>query len=109
MPFRPKRTIRSRSSRASQSIGGHRFEGLLPPVVSAPTFSIRRRASRLIPLDDYVHDGIMTESQGGLITQAISRRLNIVVAGGRQRQDDTRQCRHRRDRAPVTRTSLGDP
>lgn len=63
-------------------IGGHRFEGLLPPVVSAPTFSIRRRASRLIPLDDYVEDGIMTESQAGLITHAISRRLNIVVAGG---------------------------
>lgn len=63
-------------------IGGHRFEGLLPPVVSAPTFSIRRRASRLIPLDDYVDDGIMTESQAGLITHAISRRLNIVVAGG---------------------------
>jgi P-type conjugative transfer ATPase TrbB len=63
-------------------IGGHRFEGLLPPVVSAPTFSIRRRASRLIPLDDYVDDGIMTESQAGLIADAISRRLNIVVAGG---------------------------
>lgn len=63
-------------------IGGHRFEGLLPPVVSAPTFSIRRRASRLIPLDDYVDDGIMTERQAGLITHAISRRLNIVVAGG---------------------------
>jgi type IV secretion system protein VirB11 len=63
-------------------IGGHRFEGLLPPVVSAPTFSIRRRASRLIPLGDYVDDGIMTESQAGLITHAISRRLNIVVAGG---------------------------
>ncbi|MHB1101816.1 MAG: P-type conjugative transfer ATPase TrbB [Devosia sp.] len=63
-------------------IGGHRFEGLLPPVVSAPTFSIRRRASRLIPLDDYVDDGIMTETQAGLITEAISRRLNIVVAGG---------------------------
>jgi len=63
-------------------IGGHRFEGLLPPVVSAPTFSIRRRASRLIPLDDYVEDGIMTESQAGLIANAISKRLNIVVAGG---------------------------
>ena len=63
-------------------IGGHRFEGLLPPVVSAPTFSIRRRASRLIPLDDYVDDGIMTESQAEFITHAISRRLNIVVAGG---------------------------
>ena len=35
-------------------IGGHRFEGILPPVVSGPTFTIRRRASRLIPLDDYV-------------------------------------------------------
>lgn len=63
-------------------IGGHRFEGLLPPVVSAPTFSIRRRASRLIPLDDYIDDGIMTESQAELIIHAISRRLNIVVAGG---------------------------
>lgn len=63
-------------------IGGHRFEGLLPPVVSAPTFSIRRRASRLIPLEDYVDDGIMTESQAGLIADAILRRLNIVVAGG---------------------------
>ena len=63
-------------------IGGHRFEGLLPPVVSAPTFSIRRRASRLIPLNDYVDDGIMTQSQADLIIHAISRRLNIVVAGG---------------------------
>ena len=63
-------------------IGGHRFEGLLPPVVSAPTFSIRRRASRLIPLADYVDDGIMTQSQAELISDAIARRLNIVVAGG---------------------------
>lgn len=63
-------------------IGGHRFEGLLPPVVSAPTFSIRRRASQLIPLADYVDDGIMTQSQAELISDAIARRLNIVVAGG---------------------------
>ncbi|URK86326.1 P-type conjugative transfer ATPase TrbB (plasmid) [Rhizobium sp. RCAM05350] len=35
-------------------IGGHRFEGLLPPVVAKPAFTIRRRASRLIPLEDYV-------------------------------------------------------
>lgn len=63
-------------------IGGHRFEGLLPPVVVAPTFSIRRRASRLIPLDDYVEDGIMTEGQAGLIRTAIAARMNIVVAGG---------------------------
>lgn len=27
-------------------IGGHHFEGLLPPVVAKPAFTIRRRASR---------------------------------------------------------------
>lgn len=63
-------------------IGGHRFEGLLPPVVTAPTFSIRRRASRLIPLDDYVEDRIMTEGQAELIRTAVAARMNIVVAGG---------------------------
>ncbi len=63
-------------------IGGHRFEGLLPPVVSRPAFSIRRRASRLIPLEDYVRDGVMTEAQVGKIRSAISSRLNIVISGG---------------------------
>ncbi|RUV70737.1 P-type conjugative transfer ATPase TrbB [Mesorhizobium sp.] len=63
-------------------IGGHRFEGLLPPVVAAPTFTIRRRASRLIPLDDYVAAKIMTEHQASLIRNAITSRMNIVIAGG---------------------------
>jgi len=63
-------------------IGGHRFEGLLPPVVSAPSFTIRRRASRLIPLADYVSSGVMTKLQASIIRQAIAERLNIVVSGG---------------------------
>ena len=63
-------------------IGGHRFEGLLPPVVSRPAFSIRRRASRLIPLEEYVRNGVMTEAQVGKIRSAISSRLNIVISGG---------------------------
>ncbi|SDK33584.1 type IV secretion system protein VirB11 [Agrobacterium fabrum] len=63
-------------------IGGHRFEGLLPPVVSAPSFSIRRRASRLIPLDDYVTGKMMTSHQASVIRNAIKSRLNIVVSGG---------------------------
>lgn len=63
-------------------IGGHRFEGLLPPVVASPTFTIRRRASRLIPLDDYVADKVMTEAQAAVIRSAIANRLNIVIAGG---------------------------
>ncbi|WP_454858638.1 P-type conjugative transfer ATPase TrbB [Rhizobium binxianense] len=63
-------------------IGGHRFEGLLPPVVASPTFTIRRRASRLIPLDDYVRSKVMTERQACVIRSAISSRLNIVISGG---------------------------
>ncbi|MQB46059.1 P-type conjugative transfer ATPase TrbB [Rhizobium sp. ICMP 5592] len=63
-------------------IGGHRFEGLLPPVVAKPAFTIRRRASRLIPLEDYVRTGVMTDYQASTIRSAISARLNIVISGG---------------------------
>lgn len=63
-------------------IGGHRFEGLLPPVVAGPSFTIRRRASRLIPLDDYVKARVITASEARFIRSAISARLNIVVSGG---------------------------
>ncbi|NSY46769.1 P-type conjugative transfer ATPase TrbB [Agrobacterium tumefaciens] len=63
-------------------IGGHRFEGLLPPVVSGPSFTIRRRASRLIPLDDYVKHKIMTAAQVSVLRSAIASRMNIVVSGG---------------------------
>jgi type IV secretion system protein VirB11 len=63
-------------------IGGHRFEGLLPPVVSSPAFTIRRRASRLIPLDDYVAAKVMTEAQASAIRSAIDARMNIVISGG---------------------------
>ncbi|WP_037469880.1 ATPase, T2SS/T4P/T4SS family, partial [Sinorhizobium fredii] len=57
-------------------------EGLLPPVVAKPAFTIRRRASRLIPLEDYVRTGVMTEYQASTIRSAISARLNIVISGG---------------------------
>ena len=63
-------------------IGGHRFEGLLPPVVSGPAFTIRRRASRLIPLSDYVSSKVVTEAQASAIRSAIDARMNIVICGG---------------------------
>lgn len=63
-------------------IGGHRFEGLLPPIVTKPAFTIRRRASRLIPLDDYVRTGVMTQIQAGIIRSALEARLNIIISGG---------------------------
>jgi type IV secretion system protein VirB11 len=63
-------------------IGGHRFEGLLSPVVAAPVFTIRKRATRLFPLDSYVRDRIMTEYQASVIRSAVENRMNIIVSGG---------------------------
>ncbi|MCW0021381.1 P-type conjugative transfer ATPase TrbB [Rhizobium sp. BT-226] len=63
-------------------IGGHRFEGLLPPIVAGPSFTIRRRASRLIPLDDYVTAKILSRNQAAVIRNAAQSRLNIIIAGG---------------------------
>ena len=63
-------------------LGGHRFEGILPPAAPAPMFTIRKRASMLIRLDQYVADGIMTPEQVDVIRNSIVDRLNIVVSGG---------------------------
>lgn len=61
---------------------GERFLGVLPPVVRAPSFAIRKRALRILSLSDYVADGILTEAQAAFLRQAVRERQNIVVAGG---------------------------
>jgi hypothetical protein len=48
---------------------GERFEGLLPPVVAAPAFAIRKPAVAVFTLSDYV-------------AAAVADRRNILVAGG---------------------------
>jgi type IV secretion system protein TrbB len=63
-------------------LDGHRFEGLLPPVVSKPVFTIRKKASLLIGLDAYVADGIMSQMQAAIIRDAVAGRKNIIVSGG---------------------------
>jgi type IV secretion system protein VirB11 len=61
---------------------GERFEGLLPPVVAAPTFSIRKPAVAVFTLDDYVAAGILTSGQADALGRAVATRKNILVAGG---------------------------
>lgn len=63
-------------------IGGHRFEGLLPPIVSKPSFTIRKKASLLIEFGKYVEDGVMTKAQASVIRNAVLHRKNILVSGG---------------------------
>ena len=61
---------------------GERFEGLLPPVVIAPAFAIRKPAIAVFTLDDYVAAGIMAETQAETLRKAVRERRNILVAGG---------------------------
>ncbi len=61
---------------------GERFEGLLPPVVMAATFAIRKPAVAVFTLGDYVATGIMTEPQADVLRLAVEKRKNILVAGG---------------------------
>ena len=61
---------------------GERFEGVLPPVSLAPCFSIRKPASRVYTLTDYVNDGIMPAETARLLSLAVVERANILVAGG---------------------------
>lgn len=61
---------------------GERFEGLLPPVVTAPCFAIRKPAVAVFTLADYVAAGIMTETQAALLREGVAARANILVAGG---------------------------
>ena len=62
---------------------GERFEGLLPPVVAAPAFAIRKPAVAVFTLDDYVAAGIMTLGQASALKVEVEARKNILVAGGR--------------------------
>ena len=61
---------------------GERFEGLVPPVVAAPCFAIRRPAVAVFTLGDYVEAGIMSGGQAELLRVAVRERKNILVAGG---------------------------
>ena len=76
--------VHARSPRVSAELpeGGERFEGLLPPIVAAPAFAIRKPAVAVFTLDDYVTAGIMSEPQADTLRQAVPARANILVAGG---------------------------
>ena len=50
---------------------GERFEGLLPPVVAAPAFAIRKPAVAVFTLEDYVASGTMTASQATALKGAV--------------------------------------
>ena len=66
---------------AELPVTGERFEGLLPPVVAAPCFAIRKPAIAVFTLEDYVRAGTMTKEAATALREAVAARANILVAG----------------------------
>ncbi len=63
-------------------LDGSRFAGQLPPIVSSPTFAIRKKALSVFTLDEYVESGIMTNEQCEVIKETVLNHRNILVTGG---------------------------
>ena len=63
-------------------LAGERFEGLLPPVATAPCFAIRKPAAKIYTLDDYVADRIVMPVQADALRKAVRDRCNLLIAGG---------------------------
>lgn len=59
-----------------------RFEGVFPPLTTAPSFSLRKRACRVFTLPEYQKDGSIQTDGVNIIEQGIAARKNIVVVGG---------------------------
>jgi len=59
-----------------------RFQGLLPPVVDAPSFSIRKHAKQVFSLEDYLKNSSLTEEQYSVLLNAVIDRKNIIISGG---------------------------
>ena len=60
---------------------GYRFEGLLPPAVESPVFSIRFHGLTSPSLSDYAERGVLCINHKSVLKRAIKNKLNILVAG----------------------------
>lgn len=60
---------------------GERFQGFLPPVARQPWFTIRKPAIQVFTLADYVQDGICTQAQADVLTEAVLAKKNIMIVG----------------------------
>ena len=58
-----------------------RFEGLMPPIVEAPSIALRKPAQVLYTLADYVRDGIIKASWATVLSDAIANKQSVAIAG----------------------------
>lgn len=61
---------------------GSRFLGKIPPSVSSPSFTIRKKAIKIFTLTDYLKEKIITQNQKTIIEESIKTKKNILIVGG---------------------------
>ena len=66
----------------SLPLDGSRLAAAIPPIVSAPSFCIRKKASSVFTLQQYVESGVLAENHHDLIVAAVNNKSNILVVGG---------------------------
>lgn len=75
--------VKNRQSVLSARLPGFRVEAILPPVaVNGPTMCIRRHASRVFSLAEYVENGVVSPEYADLLSQAVRSQENFLIVGG---------------------------
>lgn len=65
-----------------KNMQGQRFIAQIPPIVSAPSFTIRKQSEVVFTLDDYLQSGRITKEQDLVLRDLIQKRKNILISGG---------------------------
>lgn len=65
-----------------KTMQGERFTAQVPPIVSAPCFSLRKKSHAVFSLEDYVETGRVTVKQADVLKTFVQERRNILVCGG---------------------------
>jgi len=65
-----------------KTMQGERFTAQVPPIVSHPCFSLRKKSHAVFALEDYVTSKRLTIKQLEVLKNLIHERKNILVCGG---------------------------
>jgi type IV secretion system protein TrbB len=62
-------------------LDGSRVQAVLPPIVSAPIFAIRKKAALVYTFDDYIKSGILAPKHRDVLVEAAETRKNLLIVG----------------------------
>lgn len=65
-----------------KSMQGQRFIAQVPPIVSASSFTIRKRLEIIYTLTDYLDTGRLTSKQACILRDLVQQQKNILICGG---------------------------